>query len=137
MTASALFNTSVMGMSAQTTALTAVAENISNSNTVGYKEATTQFQTLLTSFRGGEDEGGGVSASNVIEVTKSGTAINTTSATDLAIQGDGFFVVSDASGAFAVTRESPTMAVRVCNTGFSPRVLSAACRECRRIRRWT
>jgi len=134
MTASALFNTSVMGMSAQTTALTAVAENISNSNTVGYKEATTQFQTLLTSFRGGEDEGGGVSASNVIEVTKSGTAINTTSATDLAIQGDGFFVVSDASGNTYLTRAGsflPDSQGRLVNTagyylmGYSSSAASA------------
>ncbi len=85
MTASALFNTSVMGMSAQTTALSAVAENISNSSTVGYKEATTQFQTLLTSFQGGNDANGGVSASNVVEVTKSGNMTSTTSSTDLAI----------------------------------------------------
>lgn len=134
MTASALFNTSVMGMSAQTTALSAVAENISNSNTVGYKEATTQFQTLLTSFQGGNDADGGVSASNVIEVTKSGTTLSTTSATDLAIQGDGFFVVSDTAGNSYLTRAGsflPDSQGRLVNTagyylmGYSSSAASA------------
>ncbi|WP_400766681.1 flagellar hook protein FlgE [Methylosinus sporium] len=134
MTASALFNTSVMGMSAQTTALSAVAENISNSNTVGYKEATTQFQTMLTSFQGGNDADGGVSASNVIEVTKSGTTLSTTSATDLAIQGDGFFVVSDSAGNNYLTRAGsflPDSQGRLVNTagyylmGYSSSAASA------------
>ncbi|WP_036289412.1 flagellar hook protein FlgE [Methylosinus sp. PW1] len=134
MTASALFNTSVMGMSAQTTALSAVAENISNSNTVGYKEATTHFQTLLTSFQGGNDADGGVAASNVIEVTKSGTTLNTTSATDLAIQGDGFFVVSDTAGNTYLTRAGsflPDSQGRLVNTagyylmGYSSSAASA------------
>ncbi|BBU61614.1 flagellar hook protein FlgE [Methylosinus sp. C49] len=135
MTASALFNTSVMGMSAQTTALSAVAENISNSSTVGYKEATTHFQTLLTSFNGGGgDVDGGVSASNVIEVTKSGTTLTTTSATDLAIQGDGFFVVSDAAGNSYLTRAGsflPDSQGRLVNTagyylmGYSSSAASA------------
>ncbi|WP_026191180.1 flagellar hook protein FlgE [Methylosinus sp. LW4] len=134
MTASALFNTSVMGMSAQTTALSAVAENISNSNTVGYKEATTQFQTMLTSFQGGNDADGGVSASNVIEVTKSGTTLSTTSATDLAIQGDGFFVVSDSTGNSYLTRAGsflPDSQGRLVNTagyylmGYSSSAASA------------
>jgi flagellar hook protein FlgE len=134
MTASALFNTSVMGMSAQTTALSAVAENISNSNTVGYKEATTQFQTLLTSYQGGNNADGGVSASNVIEVTKSGSTLTTTSATDLAIQGDGFFVVSDAAGNTYLTRAGsflPDSQGRLVNTagyylmGYSSSAASA------------
>ncbi|PWB82601.1 MAG: flagellar hook protein FlgE [Methylocystaceae bacterium] len=104
MTAGSLFNTSVMGMSAQATALSAIAENISNSGAVGYKEATTQFSTLLSSFGGGTDSGGGVEADTRIAITAQGTAQFTSSSTDLAIKGSGFFVVSDASGAIFLTR---------------------------------
>lgn len=104
MTASGLFNTSVMGMSAQATALASIAENISNSGTVGYKEATTQFSTLLSSFHGGTDSDGGVEADTRIDVTKQGSAQFTSSTTDLAIKGSGFFVVSDSSGDVFLTR---------------------------------
>lgn len=54
-----LFNTSVMGMSAQSDALANISENIANSNTVGYKRATTHFQTILSRFQGPQQTGGG------------------------------------------------------------------------------
>lgn len=104
MTASALFNTAVMGMSAQTNALGNISENIANSNTVGYKNATTQFSTLLTSFQGGETNGGGVQTSTRIAITSQGPAQTTSSSTDLAIQGSGFFVVSNSAGDLFLTR---------------------------------
>jgi flagellar hook protein FlgE len=104
MTASALFNTALMGMSAQTSALGAIAENISNSSTVGYKQATTQFSTILTNFAGGGDIGGGVSTKTRFDVTTQGGLQSTSSATDLAIKGSGFFVVSDSAGQTFLTR---------------------------------
>lgn len=104
MTASALFNTAVMGMTAQTNALGNISENIANSNTVGYKDATTQFSTLLTSYQGGELNGGGVETKTRIAINNQGTALNTSSSTDLAIQGPGFFVVSNSAGALFLTR---------------------------------
>jgi len=42
-----LFNTSIMGMAAQSDALGNISENIANSNTIGYKEASTNFLTVL------------------------------------------------------------------------------------------
>jgi flagellar hook protein FlgE len=104
MTASALFNTAVMGMSAQTSALGAIAENISNSSTIGYKEATTQFETILTNFSGGGDIGGGVSTQTRFRIGTQGGLQSTTSATDLAIEGQGFFVVSNSAGENFLTR---------------------------------
>lgn len=56
-----LFNTAVMGMSAQSDALANISENIANSNTVGFKRATTHFQTVLSGFQGAQQTGGGVS----------------------------------------------------------------------------
>jgi flagellar hook protein FlgE len=104
MTASALFNTAVMGMSAQTSALGSIAENISNSSTIGYKEATTQFKTILTNFSGGGDIGGGVSTATRFRIGTQGGLQSTTSATDLAIEGKGFFVVSNSAGEAFLTR---------------------------------
>jgi flagellar hook protein FlgE len=94
-----------MGMAAQTAMLGTVAENIANSSTVGYKESTTQFSTLLTSFAAGSGEvGGGVATENRIKIDAQGTPQATSSATDLSIQGAGFFVVSNAAGQTFLTR---------------------------------
>lgn len=104
MTATALFNTSVLGMAAQSNALNAVAQNVANSGTVGYKEASTQFSTVLTSFQGGDDVGGGVTTDNRLAITTQGTPQTTSSATDLAIEGAGFFIVSNSAGQTFLTR---------------------------------
>lgn len=105
MTTTALFNTSVMGMAAQASALGAVAENIANSGTVGYKDASTQFSTMLSSVQNGNsDAAGGVVAETRIDVTAQGNTQTTSSKTDLAVQGAGFFVVANDQGQTFLTR---------------------------------
>jgi flagellar hook protein FlgE len=104
MSTASLFNTSVMGMAAQASALGAVAENIANSGTVGYKEATTQFSTMLSGMQANGDAAGGVVAENKIDITAQGNSTTTTSTTDLAIEGSGFFVVANAAGETFLTR---------------------------------
>lgn len=119
---SGLFDTSLMGMLAQTAALGSIAENISNSSTIGYKEATTHFSTLLTSFQGGQEIGGGVSTRTRFEITTQGGLQSTSSPTDLAIEGSGFFVVSNSAGEIFLTRAGafvPDAQGRLVNTaGF-------------------
>lgn len=99
-----LFNTAVMGMSAQSDALANISENIANNNTVGFKRATTHFQTVLSGFQGPRQTGGGVSTYTRYDVDGKGAFISTNSSTDLAIKGDGFFVVSDNNGGVFLTR---------------------------------
>jgi flagellar hook protein FlgE len=99
-----LFNTSVMGMAAQSDALSSISENISNANTVGYKDAETQFSTVLTGLQNGEMSGGGVTTVNSYAVARQGSLTQTSSPTDLAIKGKGFFAVRDANGAMYLTR---------------------------------
>jgi flagellar hook protein FlgE len=99
-----LFNSSIMGMSAQSDALANIAENISNSNTVGYKRATTHFLTVLAGFQDASQSGGGVSSRSRYQVATQGALTQSSSSTDLAIRGKGFFVVSDAGGATYLTR---------------------------------
>jgi flagellar hook protein FlgE len=99
-----LFNTSVMGMAAQSDALSTISENIANSSTTGYKKATTQFLTVLNTFGASNEFGGGVSTVNHYNVDTQGAIQNSSSSTDLAIKGQGFFVVSDPSGTIYLTR---------------------------------
>lgn len=118
-----LFNTSVMGMSAQSDALANISENIANSNTVGYKRATTHFQTILSRFQGPQQTGGGVSTYTRHDITNRGSFVSTGSKTDLAIQGNGFFVVEDNNGGVFLTRAgsfSPDSSGKLVNTaGYS------------------
>jgi flagellar hook protein FlgE len=91
-------------MNAQSTMLGSVADNISNSSTIGYKRANTEFETLLGSQADATFASGGVRASVRYITNEQGTIQNTSSVTDMAIQGNGFFVVSNSSGADYLTR---------------------------------
>lgn len=104
-----LFNTSIMGMNAQADALSNISANIANANTVGYKRATTNFLTVLGDLQGSEARGGGVSARTRYDITSSGSLMSTGSETDLAIRGNGFFVVSDENGINYLTRAGSFM----------------------------
>jgi flagellar hook protein FlgE len=96
--------TSVSGMSAQSNKLSTVADNIANVNTVGYKRAATEFSSLVLPSTNGAYNSGSV-ASNVRRfITDPGSTSFTTSKTDLAVEGSGFFLVSDASGSIMLTR---------------------------------
>ena len=102
-----LFNTmrtSVSGMAAQSNALSAIGDNIANSSTTGYKEASAQFETLLGNDSNSSYESGGVTTDIRYGITDQGTLSTTTSATDLAIQGNGFFMVSNNGQGTYLTR---------------------------------
>ncbi len=102
-----LFNsmrTSTSGMAAQSNALSAISDNIANTSTVGYKDASTQFETLLDDNAASEYESGGVRTDVRYGVTTQGTLENTSSATDLGINGNGFFVVSKGGQGSYLTR---------------------------------
>ncbi|HXS38934.1 MAG TPA: flagellar hook-basal body complex protein [Stellaceae bacterium] len=102
----------VSGLAASSNALGMISDNISNSNTVGYKETSTNFSTLVTQASGATTlySPGGVQSSPVYNIDNQGVMQSTASPTDLAISGHGFFVVNvnpggAASGAtFSFTR---------------------------------
>jgi flagellar hook protein FlgE len=100
--------TGVAGLSANSTALSVASSNIANVNTVGYKTATCDFATLLASAAGTSDpSSAGVVATAGQNVTQQGLLTTTSSSTDLAISGNGFFVVSptdSAAGGWQYTR---------------------------------
>ena len=86
------------GMNAQSNKLSTVADNIANVNTTGYKRASTEFSSLVLQSGTGNYNSGSVETHVRYAITDPGTLNFTTSATDLAIQGNGFFVVTDAQG---------------------------------------
>ncbi len=89
----------VAGLDANSNALGIASANIANVNTTAYKAGQNVFSTLLASAAGsGDISSGGVIAHSVQNVTQQGLLSSTTSPTDLAISGNGFFVVSKAAG---------------------------------------
>jgi flagellar hook protein FlgE len=92
------------GMNAQSNKLSTVADNIANVNTTGYKRASTEFSSLVLQSGTGNYNSGSVETHVRYAISDPGTLNFTTSATDMAIQGNGFFVVNDAQGRSFLTR---------------------------------
>ena len=92
------------GMNAQSNKLSTVADNIANVNTTGYKRASTEFSSLVLRSGTGSYNSGSVETHVRYAISDPGTLQYTTSATDLAIQGNGFFAVTDARGTAFLTR---------------------------------
>lgn len=89
----ALFS-GVSGLSAYSGALGMISDNISNVNTVGYKEVRARFSTLVTETRSTTRYSpGGVQALPQNLISKQGLLQSSSSPTDLSIDGAGFFVV--------------------------------------------
>jgi flagellar hook protein FlgE len=99
--------TSVSGMNAQGQALANTADNIANARTVGFKRIETPFETLVTSENlWGRHSPGGVIAKRKVKTEEQGMLEQTSSPTDLAVSGDGFFVVNKNTTKGSNTRSS-------------------------------
>lgn len=86
----------VSGLVANSSALAAISDNISNVNTVGYKRSQANFGTLVSgNNRTASYAAGGVQAHTRAYVTQQGLPQSTSNSTDLAISGAGFFVVTE------------------------------------------
>jgi len=90
--------TAVSGLQAQSFALQNISGNIANSQTVGYKETDTAFDALVSQAALGEQTSGGVFATSVASNGVQGTIQNETVTTDMAINGNGYFVVTQPTG---------------------------------------
>lgn len=88
-------NATVGALRAQSSAISAVSENIANSSTTAYKIRTVNFQALVGSNGNGGDSGGGVISRTSQNIRQAGQITTTGVSTNVAIKGDGFFVVSD------------------------------------------
>lgn len=96
---SALF-TGVSGLNTQGQKLGIISDNIANVNTIGYKRAEASFKTLVVNTSGASSYSpGGALVSTRYEVDKQGILASTAAPTDIAISGQGFFVVSSTTDA--------------------------------------
>lgn len=93
---SALYS-GISGMNTNGTAMSVIGNNIANTNTVGFKSSRTVFSDLLASSvngsGGASQVGRGTGLSTVDNLFSQGTFETTDSQTDLAIEGEGLFVV--------------------------------------------
>jgi flagellar hook protein FlgE len=113
----------VSGLSANSAALAAISQNIANVNTIGYKRTQGEFQTIVNSQSKGA---GGYAAGGVMTtarhfISQEGQLQRTTESTDLAIDGQGFFVTTEkAEGVGATDSRLFTRAgaFRIDNLGY-------------------
>jgi flagellar hook protein FlgE len=99
-----MMRTGVSGMNAQANRLSTTADNIANSDTTGYKRSSAEFSTLIMPQVGGAYNSGGVNTTIRSAISAQGVLQYTTSVSDLAVNGNGFFVVQDPSGTPFLTR---------------------------------
>ncbi|MEQ9642704.1 MAG: flagellar hook protein FlgE [Alphaproteobacteria bacterium] len=85
----------VSGLAAQSQAMGVISDNITNVNTIGYKNTKTEFSTLVTQTQTASAYvPGGVTAVPIPLVDRQGLLQASASPTDLAITGNGFFVAN-------------------------------------------
>lgn len=112
-------NTAATGMQAQQLNVEVIANNIANMNTTGFKRQRAEFQDLLyqnvermgvtssdagTIVPTGVQVGVGVKAGSVYRVAEQGSITQTQNPYDLAIQGEGYFIIQLPDGRDAYTR---------------------------------
>jgi len=89
----------VSGLVANSSALAAISDNIANVNTVAYKRTQVNFANVVTAQAvQGKYSAGGVQGVTRQSISQQGLIQASDSSTDLAISGDGFFVVTDKGG---------------------------------------
>jgi len=106
----ASFSIPLTGLEADSTALNTIANDLSNMNTTAYKAQTTNFSDLFYQQIGDTGAGDPIQVGAGVQVASNETAytqgtINSTgTATDVALNGNGFFVVSNGQGGYELTR---------------------------------
>jgi len=96
--------TAVSGLQAQSFAMQNISGNIANSQTISYKGTNTSFEDLIPgSSVPSLQVAGGVLASSAATNSVQGAISSATSGTDMAINGDGYFVVQSPTSFSAST----------------------------------
>jgi flagellar hook protein FlgE len=88
--------TGIAALDANSQAMSIYSSNIANVNTIGYKDVTANFADVLGSMYGDYNDAG-VAVNGQQNITQQGLLQTASSPTDLGIQGNGFFVVSNSA----------------------------------------
>lgn len=94
------FSQAVSGLSAASSNLDVIGNNIANSATAGFKSSTIAFADMFA----GSNTGMGTKVAAVIQNFNDGTTTSTSRGLDVALSGNGFFRMTDASGGVFYSR---------------------------------
>ncbi len=103
------YYTALTGLNTNSMAINVIGDNLANMNTTAFKSGQAAFSELLAGSSGTDAAGNPISVglgstlNGIIRSNNQGTIINTGNATDVAINGNGFLVVSQ-NGEMAFTR---------------------------------
>jgi flagellar hook protein FlgE len=90
--------TGVSGLNASGTSLSVISDNIANMNTIGFKSSRVSFGDVLSQTLGGvsgsSQIGRGVMVGSINPIMTQGSFETTSNGLDLAIDGNGFFIVN-------------------------------------------
>jgi flagellar hook protein FlgE len=98
------FSIPLSGLAATSDSLNVIANNLANLNTDGYKDETLNFASLFNQMQGTSGNGDPIQYGNGVQVAGrtanfSGGDVNSTGvSSNMALQGNGFFVVKDNNG---------------------------------------
>lgn len=98
------FSIPLSGLSAASSALNVIANNLSNLNTDGYKSETLDFASIFSGLQGSSGNGDPIQTGNGVQVAGTvadftdGNTSSTDVSSNMALQGNGFFVVKDSNG---------------------------------------
>ena len=91
--------TGISGLLAHSKSMSVISNNLANSNTIGFKSATMQFEDVfyasLGTANGLAQVGNGVTVSSIYNDFSQGSYESSSDATDVAIGGNGFFMVTN------------------------------------------
>src|SRR6266540_6937212 len=97
------FSAGLSGLNANGQYLSVIGNNLANINTIGFKSSAVTFMDLVSQNVGGSSVnpmqiGLGVGTGSISPVFSQGAIENTREATNVAIQGNGFFVIKSEDG---------------------------------------
>jgi flagellar hook protein FlgE len=100
------FSIPLSGLNASDTALATISNNLANLNTTGYKDTNVNFQDMFYQLLGNNGSGdqlqvgAGTSVSSIETNFSGGSVQDTGVSTDVAITGNGFFIVQDGNNTY-------------------------------------
>jgi len=101
------FRTAISGMRAAMTDLNVIGNNVANASTAGFKRSRAEFADVYAASNigvSGNAAGAGVNTARVAQQFSQGTVNFTDNSLDLAINGNGFFVLEDTDGGQVFSR---------------------------------